>query len=94
MLAEAQPEGIPYEELNRRMNVEHVRQNVVEMIGQAGDVVLLHPFMFHARGPNCGTRARFICNLNIWLKDRMNLNREDPTDYTPVERAIVNAISN
>lgn len=33
---------------------------VVELVGEAGDVWLMHPWMLHAASPNCGTRMRMV----------------------------------
>uniref|UniRef100_K3W8D1 Phytanoyl-CoA dioxygenase n=1 Tax=Globisporangium ultimum (strain ATCC 200006 / CBS 805.95 / DAOM BR144) TaxID=431595 RepID=K3W8D1_GLOUD len=73
------------------------RRRVVEVNGKAGDVMLVHPFLLHARSKNLGTRGvdsvRIMCNPNIRLHKKMNLDRADDA-YTPVERAIVNALKN
>ncbi|KAL3671136.1 hypothetical protein V7S43_004318 [Phytophthora oleae] len=70
------------------------RQQVVEVNGKAGDVMLVHPFLLHARSKNLGKKGvesvRIMCNPNVRLHRKMNLNRDDG-DYSPVEQAIVNA---
>ncbi|KAF1314366.1 Phytanoyl-coa dioxygenase, partial [Globisporangium splendens] len=72
-------------------------RRVVEVNGRAGDVMLVHPFMLHARSKNLGTKGvdsvRIMCNPNIRLHEKMNLDRVDGA-YTPTERAIVNALKN
>ena len=91
ILAAAEPAGLSPTELTVKVNqTPPVRP--VEMTGRAGDVVLLHPFMLHARSANTGKSVRFICNPCVTLKDDMNLKRENPDDYSPVELSIVNAI--
>ncbi|MCP4004124.1 MAG: phytanoyl-CoA dioxygenase family protein [bacterium] len=40
---------------------------VAEMTGEPGDVVLAHPWLFHALAPNCGERARMV------LTDRLQV---------------------
>lgn len=71
------------------------RQRVVEVNGKAGDIMLVHPFLLHARSKNLGRKGvesvRIMCNPNIRLHKKMNLTREDGA-YTPVEQAIVDAL--
>lgn len=61
---------------------------VVETTGKPGDVVLCHPFVFHARSHNKLRIPRFMCNRTTPLKEPMNLNREREDDYSPLERSI------
>jgi len=65
--------------------------DAVEVNGSPGDVVLMHPFMMHTSSKNTGSRVRFICNPKVVLHDHMNLQRDDAANYSPVERAIVEA---
>lgn len=58
-----------------------------EVTGKAGDFVLLHPFMLHASSQNVLKQPRFMSNPPVVLKEPMNLNREDPTDFSLLERA-------
>ncbi|KAG7398625.1 hypothetical protein PHYBOEH_010780 [Phytophthora boehmeriae] len=71
------------------------RRKVVEVNGKAGDVMLVHPFLLHARSKNLGQKGvesvRIMCNPNVRLRRRMNLNRSNG-DYSPVEQAIVDAL--
>jgi hypothetical protein len=63
-----------------------------EVQGKAGDVVLMHPYMLHASSQNHSGIARFITNPPVSLREPMNFNRENPADYSPVERAVLNAL--
>lgn len=65
---------------------------VLEATGDAGDVVLLHPFMVHAASPNTSGAPRFLGNRRNQLARRMKLHRDGPSDYSPVELAIRNAV--
>jgi len=38
---------------------------VVEMTGDAGDVILMHPLLLHTRPTNAGTRPRFLVNKDL-----------------------------
>ena len=58
----------------------------------AGDVMLAHPFMLHARSANTGPRTRFICNPCISLHEPMDVSA-DGADTSPVERAIIRSIA-
>jgi len=92
ILADAEPSGLTHQELTDRM-LSHPIENVRELTGNAGDVVLVHPFVLHARSPNTGDAVRFICNPCIPLKEPMNLQRAKTSEYSPVELAIVNALT-
>ena len=67
-------------------------QDFTEMTGRLGDVVLLHPYALHAVSQNHLGVARFITNPPIALKEPMNFNRDNPDDYSLVERAILNGL--
>jgi len=61
--------------------------------GNAGDVMLTHPFLLHARSKNLGQRGidsvRFMCNPNVALYNKMKLK----DSLSPVEKSIVMAIT-
>lgn len=61
---------------------------VIETTGNPGDVMLCHPFVFHARSQNHLRIPRFICNRTTPLKEPMNLNRKNASEYSPLERSI------
>ncbi|WP_308634909.1 phytanoyl-CoA dioxygenase family protein [Paenibacillus silvisoli] len=61
---------------------------VVETTGGPGDLVLCHPFLYHAPSDNELGVPRFMCNRVAPTKERMNFNRENPEDYSVVERMI------
>ncbi len=67
-------------------------EDFVEITGQAGDVVLLHPFILHAASQNPSGRARFITNPPVHLKEPMNFNRENPDDFSPVELGVLHGL--
>lgn len=92
VLRDAEPDGLSCQELAKAVNAQP-RDNVVEAQGSVGDVVLLHPFMLHANSPNCGVAPRIICNPCVRLHEPMDLDRSDPSEYSPVELAIVNALT-
>jgi len=63
-----------------------------EMSGQVGDVVLLHPFMLHCASQNVLAVERLITNPPVHLKEPMNLNRENPDDFSPVELSVLRGL--
>ncbi len=58
-----------------------------EVTGKAGDFIILHPFMLHASSQNVIGKPRFMSNPPVVLKEPMNLNRENPEDFSLLERA-------
>ncbi|GLV57441.1 hypothetical protein KDH_42770 [Dictyobacter sp. S3.2.2.5] len=64
---------------------------VVDTTGAPGDVILCHPFLYHASSQNHSGVPRFMCNRTAPLKERLNLQRGD-SDYSPLEISIRNAI--
>jgi len=58
-----------------------------EVTGDAGDFLILHPFMLHASSSNVICRPRFMSNPPIVLKEPMNLNRVNPDDFSLLESA-------
>jgi Phytanoyl-CoA dioxygenase (PhyH) len=67
-------------------------QEFEEVTGEAGDFIILHPFMLHASSNNHSGRVRFMTNPPVVLKDPMNLNRDDPEDFSLIERATLHAL--
>lgn len=58
----------------------------VEMTGEPGDVVLLHPLMLHSASKNHLRTVRVITNPPVSLRAPFNFNRADPAEYSIVER--------
>jgi len=46
--------------------VDGVKVRVVEMIGEAGDVLLVHPMMLHAPAMNCSSVPRFVLSATAF----------------------------
>jgi len=100
ILSEAEisaPDGIPGSQVSRAAAaVPGALDNIIEACGQAGDVVLCHPFLLHARGINYGQNGvesvRFISNPCVQFREEMNVGIEaDPEHQSPVERAVSEA---
>ena len=67
-------------------------EDFAEITGNAGDVVLLHPFILHSASQNPSGRARFITNPPVALKEPMNFNRDNPDDFSPMELAVLRGL--
>ena len=63
-----------------------------EVTGEAGDFVLLHPYMLHASSQNVIRQPRWMTNPPVVLKEPLNFNRPNPADYSLVERATLRAL--
>ncbi|KAJ3051326.1 hypothetical protein HK097_007684 [Rhizophlyctis rosea] len=66
-------------------NVKNNCQNFAEMTGNLGDVILLHPFMFHSASRNRLRRPRVITNPPVSLKEPFNYDRPNREEYSLVE---------
>ncbi|KAF8971498.1 hypothetical protein BDZ97DRAFT_1723974 [Flammula alnicola] len=64
----------------------------VEMTGEAGDVVLMHPLMLHSASKNYLRIPRIITNPPVSLRAPFNFDREDPAEYSLVERKTLKAL--
>jgi Phytanoyl-CoA dioxygenase (PhyH) len=85
------PEGVLPRDFNYAELIGQCRE-FVEMTGQAGDVVLLHPFTLHATSQNVLGVSRFITNPALALREPMNFNRRSADDFSWVERAVLRAL--
>ena len=63
-----------------------------ELTGDAGDMVILHPFMIHRACINPSPRPRFIANAALVLTEPMNFAREAGDAYSLVELAVLWAL--
>jgi hypothetical protein len=87
----AHPEGLTHLELFERVLSEPIG-NFTELTGAAGDVILAHPFLFHARGYKRSGPPRFISNTEAPLRAPLRLDRADG-DYSVLEHSIRAALS-
>ena len=62
------------------------------MTGNIGDVVLLHPLMLHSASKNYLRIPRIITNPPVSLKEPFKFLRENPDDYSLVERKTLKAL--
>lgn len=80
------PDTFPFQSLVAQCH------DFVEMTAQAGDVLLLHPFLLHTTSQNLIGIPRFITNHPVALRGPMIFNRADPADYSLVELAILRGL--
>lgn len=85
------PEGVAPGEFDYAELIGQCR-DFVEMTGEAGDVVLLHPYTLHATSQNVLRVSRFITNPALALREPMNFNRPDADDFSLVERAVLRGL--
>ncbi|HYE04685.1 MAG TPA: phytanoyl-CoA dioxygenase family protein [Planctomycetota bacterium] len=88
-LAAAEPAGLAMADLSRIAR-GLPRTRVTRVVGRAGDVILIHPFVVHARSPNLGTRVRFIANPQVSMRFPLRLRG---SSLSPVERVIARAVA-
>jgi hypothetical protein len=87
----AHPEGVlstefDFEALTRQCT------DLRELTGEAGDVVLMHPYLLHATSQNVIKHGRLITNPPITLREPMQFDRADPAQLSPVERAVLRGL--
>lgn len=80
------PEGVNPKDFNFQELISQCTR-FEEVTGNAGDVAMLHPLMLHASSQNTIRQPRFMTNPPVVLKEPMNLNRENPEDFSLLERA-------
>lgn len=64
-----------------------------ELTGEAGDVVLVHPYMLHRVSVNPSNRPRFIANMAVVLAQPMCFDRPPGDAYSLVELAVLRALN-
>lgn len=92
-LAAAAPTGMTSAETCHHGKLVSADIAPIELTAHAGDVVFLHPMLFHGSSSNLSPHARLASNMCVGLHAPMDLRRGNPDDYSPVERAIVQALA-
>jgi hypothetical protein len=67
-------------------------RDFVELTGDAGDVVLCHPYMIHAPSPKTRDNVRLLTNPPISLLEPMQFNRPNPVEFSPLENSILRSL--
>lgn len=84
------PEGVLFTDLDFQALARQCT-NFLELTGDAGDVVLMHPYMLHATSQNVIKHGRLITNPPITLREPMRFDR-GPGEFSPVERAVLRGL--
>ncbi|PRY14574.1 phytanoyl-CoA dioxygenase family protein [Kineococcus rhizosphaerae] len=85
------PEGVLPDVLQQTRLIEQCHE-FVELTGEAGDVVLMHPFVLHATSQNVLLAQRLITNPPLSLKEPLDFDRPDPAQSSPVEQAVLRGL--
>lgn len=91
-LAPAGEAGLSLRELAKDGFAGSAQRPEVLAMGKAGTVYLCHPFLVHAAQRHRGTEPRFLAQPPLLPSEPISLHRP-AGDYSPVEQAILNAIS-
>ncbi len=67
-------------------------EEFVEVTGEVGDFIIMHSYMLHASSNNHSPNVRFMTNPPVVLREPLNFNREDPSDFSLIELATLNAL--
>ncbi len=67
-------------------------EEFVEVTGEVGDFIILHPYMLHASSNNHSQVVRFMTNPPVVLKEPLNFNRDDPDDFSLIELATLHGL--
>jgi hypothetical protein len=86
----AHPEGLGPNEFPWREMIGQAN-DFRELIGEAGDVVLVHPLVMHRGSQNQLRRLRVISNAVSSQREPLRFKRADGA-YTPVEQAVLEAM--
>ncbi|MBB3114638.1 hypothetical protein FHS18_006776 [Paenibacillus phyllosphaerae] len=94
---EASAEAIAQARLDKFMNNDYtdadgIKLRVLETTGRSGDAILCHPFLYHSSSQNLIGVPRFMCNRTTPITERLNLQRENEADYSPLELSIRQAL--
>lgn len=85
------PEGVDFVH-DRGARITRHCSRFHEVVGEAGDLVLMHPLMMHTGSPNRSGRIRWMGNPMVYMKDPLDPLRAELDELSPVELAIRRAI--
>lgn len=86
----AHPEGVDFV-TRRGPSITNQCERFHEVVGEAGDVLLMHPLMMHSSSPNRSGRIRWMGNPMVYLNAPLDPFRP-VAELSPVELAIHQAI--
>ncbi|MFO7562346.1 MAG: phytanoyl-CoA dioxygenase family protein [Enhygromyxa sp.] len=86
----AHPEGVDF--VARRGNhITEQCERFHEVVGEVGDILLMHPLMLHSASPNSSGRIRWMSNPMVYLREPLDPSRA-VEELSPVELAIHRAL--
>lgn len=87
------PEGVLPDDIETDMDsLIHQCQELLELTGELGDVVLLHPYMLHATSQNVIQHGRIITNPPIAMNAPFEFDRENAAEFSPVELSVLRGL--
>lgn len=93
LLAAAAPQGLSCGELCSLAAKACAHLPIIECTGKAGDVLLMHPHLYHGSSRNQRSQVRIAGNKCVMLKADMDVQRANPQDLSPVEFMIARALA-
>lgn len=85
------PEGIDTTQTNWAAPLIRDCDDIAEMVGRAGDVLITHPFMMHARPHHHGKAVRILENPTFRVSLALDYSPANPAP-SPVEEAVIRRI--
>ncbi|HVI00380.1 MAG TPA: phytanoyl-CoA dioxygenase family protein, partial [Enhygromyxa sp.] len=86
------PEGVDFV-TDRGARITKQCTRFHEVVGETGDVFLLHPLLMHSSSPNRSGRIRWMGNPMVYMQRPLDPLRPRLDELSPVELAIRQAIS-
>jgi hypothetical protein len=92
LLRDAEPDGVPGDEIGRFFHGRLQVDATIAATGTAGDVIICHPLLAHSVNPLGPSGPRYISNIAVHGFAPLNI---DPAiaRLAPVERAIAIALA-
>lgn len=87
------PEGYDFVAPDAGAQVTRCCHEFVEATGEPGDVYFLHPLVMHTTAPNPSGTIRWMSNPLVRVRAPLELAPDDPVTRSPVEQAIIDALS-
>lgn len=85
------PEGLAPSELTSMIPRMECKE-FFEFSGEAGDVVLMHPFMLHGQSRNHSSRPRFLTVRVVELAQPLRFEEDRPGGLSILERSILRSL--
>lgn len=86
------PEGVDFVH-DRGARFTRLCSRFHEVVGETGDMVLMHPLMLHSGSPNPSGRIRWMGNPMVYMKQPLDPMRANLDELSPVELMMRRAIS-